>query len=128
MGSCLPVVRRASDEPAPIAARQGGRPFAGLEEKLPDLADRVAFSRARTHEIMGESRAAAAAYGSVKMGSIVWAQAQLAQGRALQRAGDRTAALDAVATILSLPAPEDLTRGDPASEALLLTGRLRAAG
>src|SRR3990172_8193887 len=35
MGSCLPVVRRASDEPAPIAARQGGRPFAGLEEKPP---------------------------------------------------------------------------------------------
>jgi soluble lytic murein transglycosylase len=77
---------------------------------------------------MGESRAAAAAYGGVKSGSILWAEAQLARARALQRAGDRTAALDAVAPILSLPAPEDLTRGDPASEALLLAGLLRAAG
>lgn len=104
------------------------RALAGLDEKLPDLADRVAFSRARAQELMGESRAAAAAYGGVKSGSILWAEAQLARARALQRAGDRTAALDAVAPILSLPAPEDLTRGDPASEALLLAGLLRAAG
>jgi soluble lytic murein transglycosylase len=104
------------------------RAFTGLEEKLPDLADRVAFSRARTHELMGESRTAGSAYGGVKMGSILWAEAQLAQARALQRTGDRIGALDAMASILSLPAPEELTRGDPASEALLLTGRLRAAG
>ncbi len=102
--------------------------LAGLEEKLPDLSDRIAFWRARAHELVGEARPAAAAYAAVGEGSLVWADAQLARARALQAAGDRAAALDALAPILSLPPPEEVTRGDTASEALLLDGRLRAAG
>ena len=102
--------------------------MAGLERKLPDLSDRIAYARARAHELSGGSRAAAAAYGEVQPGSLLWAEAQLARARALERAGERTAALEALTAILSLPAPEEITRGDPPSEALLLAGRLRAAG
>ena len=102
--------------------------LAGLEEKLPDLSDRIAFWRGRAHELAGEARAAAAAYAAVGEGSLLWADGQLARARALQAAGDRSAALDALAPILSLPPPEEVTRGDTASEALLLDGRLRAAG
>ncbi len=102
--------------------------LAGLEEKLPDLSDRIAFSRARAHELSDEGKEAAAAYGAIKEGSLLWAEAQLARARALQRAGEGAAALEALPPILSLPPPEELTRGDPASEGLLLAGRLRAAG
>lgn len=102
--------------------------LAGLDEKLPELADRITFWRARAHELAGEARAAASAYAAVGEGSLLWADAQLARARALQVAGDRAAALDALAPILSLPPPEEVTRGDTASEALLLDGRLRASG
>jgi soluble lytic murein transglycosylase len=102
--------------------------MAGLERTLPELSDRIAFWRARAHELAGENRAAAASYGDIREGSLLWAEAQLARSRALQRAGDRQAAIDALTSILSLPPPDELSRGDPASDALLLTGRLRAAG
>jgi soluble lytic murein transglycosylase len=112
-----------------VEARRGAdavSTLAGLEAKLPDLADRVAFWRARAHEVAGDGRAAARSYAQVKEGSILWADAQLARARALAAAGDRAAALDALAPILSLPPPDEITKGDTASEALLLTGRLRA--
>jgi peptidoglycan lytic transglycosylase len=102
--------------------------MAGLERALPDIADRVAFHRARAHELVGDDLAAAKSYGEVQPGSLLWAEAQLARARALQRAGDRAAALEGLTPILSLPPPEELTRGDTASDALLLTGRLRASG
>jgi peptidoglycan lytic transglycosylase len=101
------------------------RALEGLGKELPDVADRVAYWRARAREGEGDAVAAARAYAEVKEGSLLWADAQLARARALA-ASDRAAALDALAPILSLPAPEEVTRGDPASEALLLTGRLRA--
>ena len=100
----------------------------GLEVALPDLADRVAFWRARAHEGAGDGKAAARAYGAVKEGSLLWADSQLARARALHAAGDRAGALDALAPILTLPSPDEVTNGDPASEGLLLTGRLRASG
>jgi soluble lytic murein transglycosylase len=111
-----------------LARRNGGdalRALSGLEAELPDLADRVAFWRARGHELEGDSAAAARAYGEVGEGSLLWAEAQLARARALATK-DRAAALGALAPILSLPPPEEVTKGDPASEALLLTGRIRA--
>ncbi len=114
-----------------VEARRGSeglKALAGLERDLPDIADRIAFWRARADDLAGESRDAAAVFGEIKEGSLLWAEAQLSRARALQRAGDRAAALDALTSILSLPPPEELARGDPASDALLLTGRLRAAG
>jgi soluble lytic murein transglycosylase len=99
----------------------------GLEKALPDLADRVAFWRARAHDGAGDGRAAARAYALVDEGSLLWPEAQLARARALHGAGDRAAALEALAPVLTLPPPDEVTKGDPASEALLLTGRLRAA-
>ena len=114
-----------------VEARRGPdalKALAGLEERLPALADRVASWRARALDLAGDRRAAAAAYGSIQEGSLLWAEAQLARARALHASGDRAAAIDALAPILSLPPPEEITKGDPASEALLLTGQLRAAG
>jgi soluble lytic murein transglycosylase len=112
-----------------VEARHGAdgvKALQGLEAKLPDLADRIAFWRARAHEALGDGRAAASAYAQVKEGSLLWADAQLARARALAAAGDRAGALDALAPILSLSPPDEITRGDAAAEALLLTGRLRA--
>ena len=114
-----------------VGARRGPealKALSGLEEKLPDLADRIAVWRARARELSGAPRAAAADYAQVGEGSLLWAEAQLARARALHAAGDRAAALDALAPILSLPAPDEITKGDFAAEALLLDGRLRAAG
>jgi soluble lytic murein transglycosylase len=111
-----------------VEGRRGAdavKALAGLERDLPAIADRIAFWRARAHEAAGDGRAAARAYADVKEGSVLWADAQLARARAL--AADRAAALEALAPILSLPPPDEVTKGDPASEALLLTGRLRAA-
>ncbi len=103
------------------------RALDGLERSLPDLADRVAFWRARAFDLQSDHRAAARWYAEVKEGSLLWPDAQLARARALQAAGDRSGALEALGPILSLPAPDEMTRGDPAAEALLLTGELRAA-
>ncbi|HUL58862.1 MAG TPA: lytic transglycosylase, partial [Anaeromyxobacteraceae bacterium] len=99
----------------------------GLDEALPDLADRVRFLRARALEAAGRRADAAAAYASVPDASLLAPQARLARARLLQ-AGDRTAALEAIAPLLRLTAPLDLAKPDPAAEALLLAGRLRAAG
>ena len=57
--------------------------MAGLERTLPELSDRIAFWRARAHELAGENRAAAASYGDIREGSLLWAEAQLARSRAL---------------------------------------------
>jgi peptidoglycan lytic transglycosylase len=114
-----------------VSARRGAealKTLSGLEEKLPELADRVAFWRARARELSGAPRAAAADYAQIGEGSLLWAEAQLARARALQSAGERGAAIDALAPILSLPPPDELTKGDFAAEALLLDGHLRAAG
>ncbi|HUL58362.1 MAG TPA: lytic transglycosylase domain-containing protein [Anaeromyxobacteraceae bacterium] len=99
----------------------------GLEVALPDLADRVCFLRAQALDAVGRHAEAAAAYAAVPDGSLLAPQARLARARLLQ-AGDRAAALDALAPLLSIPAPLDLSRPDPTAEALLLAGRLRAAG
>jgi soluble lytic murein transglycosylase len=102
------------------------RALEGLEQKLPDLADRIAMWRGRAQDLAGRDRSAAQAYASVPETSLLWAEAQLAGARSLERSGDRAAALNALAPILSLPPPEEVTRGDTAAEALLLTGQLRA--
>jgi soluble lytic murein transglycosylase len=113
-----------------VEARRGAEAvgaLAGLERELPELADRIAYWRGKAADLAGDGRAAAASFAAVQPGSILWADAHLARARALERAGDRAGALEALTPILSLPAPDELTRGDPAADALLLTGRLRAA-
>jgi soluble lytic murein transglycosylase len=113
-----------------VEARRGAQALeklAALERELPAIADRVALWRGRAHQAAGDGRAAAVAFAAVPADSLLWGEAQLSRARSLEGAGDRAGALDALAPVLSLAPPEDTTRGDPAAEALLLTGRLRAA-
>jgi len=108
--------------------REVVRTLAGLEAKLPDLADRIALHRGRALERAGRRREALAAWGEVTDGSLVSVEARLARGRLAGALGDRAAALDALAPLLDRAAPEEEGAPDIAAEALLLAGRLLAAG
>jgi soluble lytic murein transglycosylase len=97
----------------------------GLEDRLPDLADRVLFRRGQALDAAGRRREAAEAYAAVPEHSILWAEGRLAEARALDAAGDGAGALAALVPLVALTerAPE---RGPAAAEALLLAGRIRA--
>ncbi|HVI95050.1 MAG TPA: transglycosylase SLT domain-containing protein [Anaeromyxobacter sp.] len=114
-----------------VEAGRGGEavsPLEGLEARLPDIADRVAFLRGRALEQAGRSKEALAAWSAVPDGSRLASDARLARGKLAGAAGNRGAALEALAPILARPAPEDLLRPDLAATALLLAGRLQARG
>jgi soluble lytic murein transglycosylase len=102
--------------------------FEKLERSLPEIADRVALWRGRAFDLVPDHRAAAASYGEVEDGSLLWPEARLARARALLAAGDGEGALEALGPVLAMPPPDETTRGDPAAEALLLAGQLHAAG
>jgi soluble lytic murein transglycosylase len=104
------------------------RALAGLEEKLPDLADRIALHRGRALERSGRKREALAAWGTVTDGSLVAVEARLARGRLAGALGERAAALDALSPLLEGEAPADEAAPDPSAEALLLAGQLLAGG
>jgi soluble lytic murein transglycosylase len=99
----------------------------GLEQQLPDLADRILFRRGQALDALGRRREAAAAWDGVAADSTVWVQARLAAGRALDGAGDRAAALAALAPLLG-ELGGAAARGAATPEALLLAGRLHADG
>jgi soluble lytic murein transglycosylase len=96
-----------------------------LEDRLPDLADRVLFRRGQALDAAGRRREAAEAYASVPEHSILWAESRLAEARALDAAGDGAGALAALVPLVALTerAPD---RGPAAAEALLLAGRIRS--
>jgi soluble lytic murein transglycosylase len=101
--------------------------LASVEKELPAIADRVWYWRGRAQHVAGDFRGAAASFAEVPERSLLWADAQLARARALDTVGDRDGALAALAPILSLPAPDEVQRRDPSSDALLLAGRIRAS-
>lgn len=100
----------------------------GVEAKLPDLADRVHFVRAEALAGVGRQQDALREWAAVPDGSLLAPEARLARGRLAATLGDRTLALEALAPLLSAPPPADLAKPDLAASALLLAGRLRAAG
>ncbi len=102
--------------------------LAGLGEALPAIADRVQYWTGQALDEAGRRLEAAEAYARVPEGSFLWAEARLAQARALHALGDAVAAQAAVAPLLGTSAPPDLSRPDPAATALLLAGQIRAAG
>jgi soluble lytic murein transglycosylase len=101
--------------------------LAGLEARLPDLADRILFVRGEALAAAGHPRDALAAWGAIPDGSLLLADARLARARLAQGLGDRDAALDALAPLLAAPPPTDLSRPDLSATALLIAGRLRAS-
>ncbi|MBI5071218.1 MAG: lytic transglycosylase domain-containing protein [Deltaproteobacteria bacterium] len=100
--------------------------LAGVEERLPEVADRVAWLRGQALDQAGRPLEAAEAWGSIGAGSLLRAEAALARARRLEAAGQRALALDALSPLLGAPAPDDASRPDQAAEALLLAARLRA--
>ncbi len=115
-----------------VALMEAGRssealaPLEGLEARLPDLADRIAFLRGRALDAAGKHRESVSAFAAVPDGSVVAAEARLARAQAAAGCGDRTAALDSLAPLLKAGTPADASRRDTVASALLLAGRLRA--
>jgi soluble lytic murein transglycosylase len=100
----------------------------GLEERLPEIADRIAHLRGEALEAAGRGEEAIAAYASVPEGSLRAGGARLARARLSAAAGDPAAALAALAPLLVLRAPADLAKPDFAAPALLLAGRITSDG
>ncbi len=100
----------------------------GLEARLPELADRLRFLEGKALAGAGRREEALAAWAAVPDGSLLAPEARLAQARLASALGDREAALAALSPLLGLSGPADLSRPDAAATALLLAGRLRAAG
>jgi peptidoglycan lytic transglycosylase len=114
-----------------VEAGRGGeavRALDHLETALPDVADRIAFSRGRALERAGRRKDALAAWSSVPDGSRVAPEARLARARLASALGDRDGALQALAPLLSLEPPDDTAKPDLGATALLLAGRLHAGG
>ncbi|HET8734754.1 MAG TPA: transglycosylase SLT domain-containing protein, partial [Anaeromyxobacteraceae bacterium] len=117
-----------------LALLEVGRPadalaaLEGLEARLPELADRVRFLRGEALSGAGRPREALAAWASVPEGSLLAPEARLSRARASAALADPDAALGALGPLLAAGAPADLSRPDLAATALLLAGRLRAAG
>ncbi|HET6439623.1 MAG TPA: transglycosylase SLT domain-containing protein [Anaeromyxobacter sp.] len=104
------------------------RALDGLEAALPALSDRARFLRGEALAGAGRKQEAAQAWASVPDGSLLAPEARLGQARLLASLGDRPAALSALGALRAVPAPADPFRADPAATALLLAGRIQAAG
>lgn len=100
--------------------------LAGLEEKLPELADRIRFLRGEALAGAGRKREALTAWAAVPDGSLLAPEARLARLRAGAELEEKDAALEAAGPLLGAPAPRDLAKTDFAAAALLAAGRLRA--
>jgi soluble lytic murein transglycosylase len=99
---------------------------AGLEGKLPEIADRVAFLRGEALEAAGRPEAALAAFGAVPDGSLRGPEARLAAARIAAGRGDGAAARAHLSPLLPLRPPADPSRPDAGATALLAAGRLAA--
>lgn len=116
-----------------LALLELGRPaeaaeaVAGIEAKLPELADRVAFLRGEALEAAGRAPEAIAVYAEVPEGSLRIAEARLARARLAARSGQRAAALAALAPLLEVGPPSDAGKPDHGATALLLAARLAAS-
>ena len=116
-----------------IALVEAGRPaeavapLEGLEARLPDVADRIAYLRGEALLAARRPRDAIAAWAAVPDGSLLAAEARLDRARAAASLGDGAAALAALAPLVALGPPADLSRPDAGATALLLAGRVHAS-
>lgn len=115
-----------------LALLQAGRPAEalraaeGLDEKLPEIADRVAYLRAEALEAAGRPRDALSAWAAVPDGSLRAWEARLARAKLAASLGDRQGALAGLTPLLALRPPADLAKPDFGASALRLAGRLSA--
>ncbi len=107
-------------------AEQATGDLSGLAALLPSIADRVDALSAAAAEAQGDTGWAVEAWGRVPRESVLWPQARVSMARLLNADGKGREAVEALRPLLSLPAPGDLSRGDPAPRALLLAGKILA--
>ncbi len=100
----------------------------GLEAQLPILADRIAWLMGQALEAGGRPAEAVLVWARIGAGSLLRGDAALARARLLAASGDAGAALEALAPLLGLAAPDDLSRADAGAAALLAAGRIEAGG
>lgn len=111
----------AAGDPAAAA-----RDLAGLAPLLPAIADRVEALSAAAAEAEGDAGRAIEAWGRIPRESLLWPQARVSIARSLAAAGRGADAVEALRPLIAIPAPGDLSRGDPAPRALLVAGRILA--
>jgi len=102
--------------------------LASVPPAWPQIADRIALWTGKAWEQAGKHEQAEEAFGQVPSTSLVRTEAQLARARSLELLGRHEDALRTLEPLLADPPPSDSTRLDAAAAALLLTGRIRAAG
>lgn len=107
-------------------AEAASRDLAGLAALLPAIADRVEALSATALEAEGDPDRALEAWGRIPRESLLWPQARLAIARILAASGRGAEAVEALRPLTAIPAPGDLSRGDPAPRALLVAGRILA--
>jgi tetratricopeptide (TPR) repeat protein len=113
-----------------LALLQAGRPAEalraaeGLDEKLPEIADRIAYLRAEALEAAGRPRDALSAWAAVPDGSLRAWEARLARAKLAASLGDRQGALAGLTPLLALRPPADLAKPDFGASALRFAGRL----
>jgi soluble lytic murein transglycosylase len=117
---------RARSAHAAGEAAQATRELSGLAALLPTIADRVDALSAAAAEAEGDPGRAVAAWARVPRESVLWPQARVSMARMLAADGKGPDAVEALRPLLGIPAPGDLSRGDPAPRAQLLAGRILA--
>jgi len=95
-----------------------------LRQRLPVLADRVAWHEALAHERLGDFAAAAGAYAAILPSSVLADEAAISRARALRQAGRPEEALAQLAKLREKPAPA--WGNDLGAAALFLAGELHA--
>ena len=130
-----PAARRSPAEVRFLRARSAlaagdpqaaARDLSGLAVLLPSIADRVEALAASAAEAEGNAEQAIEAWRRVPRESVLWPQARISMARLLAASGKPQEAVEALGPLLVLPAPGDLSRGDPAPRALLMAGRILA--
>jgi soluble lytic murein transglycosylase len=106
-------------------AAEALKPLQGLDARLPEIADRIAYLKGLALDASGRPGEALAAWSSVPDGSLLAPEARLERGRVAARQGDREAALAALAPLAAVAVPQDLSKPDHGATALFLSARLR---
>ncbi len=117
-----------------LALVQAGRPADALapldelDQRLPEIADRIAYLRGLALQASGRPAEALLAWSGVPDRSLLAPEARLERGRLAGRLGDRDGALAALAPLAAVAAPADLSKPDHGATALLLSAKLKEKG